>query len=338
MSRPYLRHQSGRMFENNFLEACSKVHPSVPFIFYIPLTLGFFIWAQYTGRTTVGMSALFVPLGVLTWIAMEYLIHRYFFHWEGSGPFTRRVHEYRRYNHKYPDEGASRPGDAARASRWPSSSAGCCGWWATRRLFDDLDGPSLAGYLVGGMLKADLGPLRATSLRWTRLRTDDFVLPPLPNHLFPRDNSCWVYGGVSINPMAKPARQRETVHIQAVYRYHPLFRAADFVRYYGADDACDLPASIEGGDVHVIGDRSVLIGMGERTTPMAVEILAQALFASGQADQVIALELPQSHAMMHLDTVMTMVDPEHVRALSVLRPRDAILDGPARLIPDDAAG
>jgi arginine deiminase len=177
-----------------------------------------------------------------------------------------------------------------------------------RRLFEDLDGPSLAGYLVGGVLKADLGPLLTTSLRWDMLRTDDFVLPPLPNHLFPRDNSCWVYGGVSINPMAKPARQRETVHIQAIYRYHPLFKTADFVTYYGGDDASHLPASIEGGDVHVIGNGSVLIGMGERTTPMAVEILARALFATGQADRVIAVELPQSHAMMHLDTVMTMVD------------------------------
>ena len=82
---------------------------------------------------------------------------------------------------------------------------------------------ALAEYLIGGVLKADLRPLRARSLKWDMLRADDFVLPPLPNHLFPRDNSCWVYGGVSINPMAKPARQRETVHVRAVYRYHPLF-------------------------------------------------------------------------------------------------------------------
>jgi arginine deiminase len=177
-----------------------------------------------------------------------------------------------------------------------------------RRLLEDLDGASLAGYLVGGVLKADLRPLLTRSLRWEMLRADDFVLPPLPNHLFPRDNSCWVYGGVSVNPMAKPARQRETVHVQAIYRYHPLFATADFITYYGDDDASHLPASIEGGDVHVIGNRSVLIGMGERTTPMAVEILARALFASGQADTVLAVELPQSHAMMHLDTVMTMID------------------------------
>jgi len=185
-----------------------------------------------------------------------------------------------------------------------------------RRLADDLDGASLAEYLVGGVLKADLRPLQAQSLKWDMLQADDFVLPPLPNHLFPRDNSCWVYRGVSVNPMAKPARQRETLHIRAIYRYHPLFAGADFVTYYGDDDAIHLPATVEGGDVHVIGHRTVLIGMGERTTPMAVEILARAFIDSGQAATVIAIELPQSHAMMHLDTVMTMID----RGVFVLYP------------------
>jgi arginine deiminase len=185
-----------------------------------------------------------------------------------------------------------------------------------RQLFEDLDGASLAEHLVGGMLKADLRPLRARSLKWDMLRADDFVLPPLPNHLFPRDNSCWIYGGVSVNPMAKPARQRETLHVRAIYRYHPMFAGADFITYYGDDDASHLPASVEGGDVHPIGHGTVLIGMGERTTPMAVEILARALFASGQAARVIAVELPQSHAMMHLDTAMTMID----RGVFVLYP------------------
>jgi len=177
-----------------------------------------------------------------------------------------------------------------------------------RSLLEGLDGTQLAGYLVGGVLKADLRPLQAASLRWDTLRADDFVLPPLPNHLFPRDNSCWIYGGVSVNPMAMPARQRETIHIRAVYRYHPMFAGTGYVTYLGDDDASHLPASIEGGDVHVIGNETVLIGMGERTTPMAVEILARALFASGQAHTVIAVEIPRSHAMMHLDTVMTMLD------------------------------
>jgi len=185
-----------------------------------------------------------------------------------------------------------------------------------RRLTDDQDADDLAGYLIGGVLKADVRPLRSRSLKWEMLRADDFVLTPLPNHLFTRDNSCWVYGGVSVSQMAKPARQRETVHVRAVYRYHPMFAGSSFATWYGGDNASHMPASIEGGDVHVIGNGAVLIGMGERTTPMAVETLAHALFAAGQASTVIALELPKSHAMMHLDTVMTMID----RATFVLYP------------------
>ena len=177
-----------------------------------------------------------------------------------------------------------------------------------RSLFEDLDGAALAEFLVGGVLKADLRPLRAHSLKWDMLKADDFVLTPLPNHLFQRDNSCWIYGGVTINPMAKPARQRETLHTRAIYRFHPLFAEADFVTYYGDEDRTYQPATIEGGDVHVIGHGAVLIGMGERTTPMAIEMLARALFDAGQATSVVAIELPHSHAFMHLDTVMSMVD------------------------------
>jgi arginine deiminase len=108
--------------------------------------------------------------------------------------------------------------------------------------------------------------------------------------------------------MAKPARQRETLHSRAIYRFHPMFAHADFARYYGDDDANHQPASVEGGDVHVLGHGAVMVGMGERSTPMAVELLASALFLAGQASRVIAVELPASRAMMHLDTVMTMLD------------------------------
>ena len=187
---------------------------------------------------------------------------------------------------------------------------------ALRRLTDDLDAASLAEHLIGGVLKDELRSVQARSLKWEMLRADDFLLTPLPNHLFARDNSAWVYGGVSVGPMAKPARQRESVHVRAVYRYHPMFAGSHFATYYGGDDASHEPASIEGGDVHVIGNGAVLIGMGERTTPMAVEILSHALFAGGQAGTVIAVELPKSHAMMHLDTLMTMID----RATFVLYP------------------
>ena len=177
-----------------------------------------------------------------------------------------------------------------------------------RRLFEDQDAKTLAEALVGGILKADLHPLHAHSLKWNMLKADDFILSPLPNHLFQRDNSCWIYGGVTINPMAMPARQRESLHTRAIYQHHPLFVGGDFDTYYGGEDITYQPATIEGGDVHVIGHEAVLIGMGERTTPMAIESVAHALFDSGEASKVVAIELPHSHAFMHLDTVMSMVD------------------------------
>jgi arginine deiminase len=190
-----------------------------------------------------------------------------------------------------------------------------------RRLFDDLDGQALAQFLVGGVLKADLHPGRVHSLRWDMLSADDFILPPLPNHLFQRDNSCWIYGGVSVNPMAKPARQRETLHSRAIYRYHPMFAGQGFAVYYGDDDTGHQPATVEGGDVHVLGHGVVMIGMGERTTPMAVELLTSALFEAGQASKVIAVELPAARATMHLDTVMTMIDTAAFVRYPYLDPR-----------------
>ncbi|RBY80793.1 arginine deiminase [Blastococcus sp. TF02A-26] len=181
---------------------------------------------------------------------------------------------------------------------------------SVRALAADLGPADLAELMIGGITKADVSPLSLHSLRWASLQLDEFVLPPLPNTLFQRDNSAWVYGGVTVNPMAMPARRRETVHSRAVYRYHPLFAGAAFSTYYGDDDADHQPATLEGGDVHVLGRGAVLVGMGERTTPMAVEILARQLFRQGAARVVVAVELPRSHAFMHLDTVMTMVDTD----------------------------
>jgi arginine deiminase len=177
-----------------------------------------------------------------------------------------------------------------------------------REFAEKIDAAALAELLIGGVTRADLSPLHTHSLRWQTLGLDDFVLPPLPNTLFPRDSSAWVYGGVSMNPMAKPARQRESLHCLVVYRFHPLFSAAAFPTYYGGDDENHQPATIEGGDVLVLGRGVVLIGMGERTTAMGVEILARELFRSGQATTVVAVQLPRSHAFMHLDTILTMID------------------------------
>ncbi|HET6818669.1 MAG TPA: arginine deiminase [Mycobacteriales bacterium] len=170
-----------------------------------------------------------------------------------------------------------------------------------------LDPETMARHLIGGLTRAELGR-DVPSLRLATLRPADFVLPPLPNHMFTRDPSCWIYSGVSINPMAKPARARETVHVQAIYLFHPMFAEERFPVWYGADRGDSAPATIEGGDVLVLGNGAVIIGMGERTAPQTVEILATRLFDAGFARRVLAVELPKSRAFMHLDAVLTMVD------------------------------
>ena len=181
-----------------------------------------------------------------------------------------------------------------------------------RAYLESFDSLQLAKNLTGGVAVVDIDPMliekTPASLNGYTMDETSFVIPPLPNHLFTRDTSCWVYGGVSVNPMAKPARQRETYHLKAIYKFHPLFKNADFKYWYGEEDKDYEGATIEGGDVEVIGRGKVLIGMSERTTAQGIEALARGLFAGGAANEVVAVDLGKSRAAMHLDTVLTMLD------------------------------
>ncbi|MGF1714907.1 arginine deiminase [Photobacterium chitinilyticum] len=168
----------------------------------------------------------------------------------------------------------------------------------------DLPNKELSSILLGGLSYAEL-PVTSSSMMQGMHEPTDFIIEPLPNHLFTRDTSCWVYGGVSINPMAKAARQRETNHVRAIYRWHPTFAGQDFIKYFGDEEKIYDNSTIEGGDVLVIGKGAVLIGMSERTTPQGVEQLASSLFKHGEAKQIIAMQLPKHRSCMHLDTVMT---------------------------------
>lgn len=176
-----------------------------------------------------------------------------------------------------------------------------------RRWFDEADPETVATHLVGGITIGELPPEVVHGLTASALGPSGFVLPPLPNHLFTRDTTCWIYGGVSLNPMAKAARRRETAHLEAIYRFHPEFADAGVRVWFGGHDQVHGSSTIEGGDVLVIGRGAVMIGMGERTTPQAVETLARQLLADG-VTTVIAVALPAQRAYMHLDTVMTMAD------------------------------
>src|SRR5207302_920854 len=161
---------------------------------------------------------------------------------------------------------------------------------------------ALSTVLMGGVTFGEL-PFTAGSLVDAVAEPYDFALTPLPNHLFTRDTSAWIYGGVAVNTMARVARARESMHLAAIYRHHPLF-VSGFE--YWNEPVPGLP-SLEGGDVLVIGNGCVLVGMGERTQPAAVERLAERLFAAAAAVRIIAVVLPKRRSAMHLDTVMTMV-------------------------------
>ena len=208
------------------------------------------------------------------------------------------------------------------------------------RVFDPgLSGRELAEFMIGGVLKSDLDVPKHANLWWDYMDADDFVLTPLPNHLFQRDNSAWAYNGVSVHPMAKEARRREVFNSRAMWNFHPMFAANGGLKFwYGNDDADHQPATVEGGDVLVVGNRTVMIGMGERSSPQGIGMLVHNYFQDPEnlVDRVIVVELPKSHAFMHLDTAMTMVDkdkfcvypyfPEQLRTYTLTKVNDGAGD------------
>ena len=214
-----------------------------------------------------------------------------------------------------------------------------------RELLAALPPDVLAKHLIGGLTAAELDPdwrrLDKQSLTAASIDDDDaFVLPPLPNTLFTRDSSAWIYGGVTVNPMFWPARRREALNVLTIYRYHPMFEQAEWEFWnplIERDDESAFPldgfggASMEGGDIQPIGRGTVLIGCSERTTARMVEEVASRLFARQAAERVIAAVMPKDRAHMHLDTVFTLLDrdkatmyPGVVEAMTAfsLRPSD----------------
>jgi len=183
---------------------------------------------------------------------------------------------------------------------------------ALRDWMDELPGAELSEYLIGGLTVGDL-PFEATGMFGSYLGHHGFILPPLPNFLFTRDNSAWVYGGVTLNPMYWQARRPETLLTTAIYNFHPKFAGkveviwGDPLQNYGL-------ATLEGGDQMPVGNGLVLVGMGERTSPQAVGLLAEALFKQGRAERVIACQMPKTRSAMHLDTVFTFCGGDVVTA------------------------
>jgi arginine deiminase len=177
-----------------------------------------------------------------------------------------------------------------------------------RPWLEEMPAAKLAEHLIGGIAILDLPKSEATTMLAEAFEGTEFIVPPVPNTLFQRDPSCWIYKGVTCNPMFWPARKPETLLQRAVYKFHPRFKGADFTIWWGDCDESLGAATVEGGDVMAIGQGVVLIGMGERTTRQAVFQVADALFKARAATRVIGCLMPKSRAAMHLDTVFTFCD------------------------------
>ncbi|MDT2764321.1 arginine deiminase [Enterococcus asini] len=162
--------------------------------------------------------------------------------------------------------------------------------------------------LMAGVRQEEVGlTLTGASLsEMLKIQESPFYLAPLPSLYFPRDILACIGTGISIHPMSFEARKRESLFVSYLYEHHPLFTDKKTPLWF--DRA--LPWSLEGGDILVLSAEVVAVGISQRTKPQAIELLAQRLFAQGGFTKVLAIKIPPQRAMMHLDTVFTMVDVE----------------------------
>ncbi|WP_028046136.1 arginine deiminase [Cellulomonas sp. URHE0023] len=179
----------------------------------------------------------------------------------------------------------------------------------TRSYLESVDDRFLAELLIGGLSTHDvpddfLGGYLALAREATGAR--EYLMPPLPNTLYTRDTTCWLYDGLTMNPLYWPARQDETLLYKAIYEFHPDFAGSTV--WWGDAEQDWAQATFEGGDIMPVGNGVVLMGMSERTSRQAITQVAAALFAQGAATKVIVAGMPKLRSAMHLDTVFTFVD------------------------------
>ncbi len=183
----------------------------------------------------------------------------------------------------------------------------------TRAFLESLEPVQLSEFLIGGLAFADLPEEYRTT--WAVLAREqtgsrEYLMPPLPNTLYTRDTTCWVSGGLTLNPLYWPARQNETLIYKAIYTFHPDYAGSTI--WWGDPERNWGEATLEGGDVMPVGNGVVLMGMSERTSRQAITQVAASLFAQGAAQKVVVAGMPQLRAAMHLDTVFTFADRDIV--------------------------
>jgi len=135
-----------------------------------------------------------------------------------------------------------------------------------------------------------------------------YTLPPLPNLFFTRDAAAVIGPGVMISAMKHQVRWTEKVIMRTIFGFHPDFSGADFL--YDGTDERRMNVFIEGGDVHVLRDDLLIVGLSERTSAAGIEVLVRELFESGDISEVLVVVMPPHRTSIHLDMIFTMIDRE----------------------------
>jgi len=131
-----------------------------------------------------------------------------------------------------------------------------------------------------------------------------FLADPMPNLMFVRDPFASIDSGISLNKMHSPVRSRETIYAEYIFEYHPEYK--NTIKYYDRHNI----SSIEGGDILILNDHVLAVGISERTTSEAIEELALNLFRDSNCNinTILAFKIPKTRTCMHLDTVFTQID------------------------------
>lgn len=174
---------------------------------------------------------------------------------------------------------------------------------AIKELFSTFSSKEFIDKCIAGVRKEDLKHIVPKALGDMVKNPYPFYLDPIPNLYFQRDPFASIGTGISLNVMSNETRNRETIFAKYIFNYHPQFK--NITRWYNRDKT----HPIEGGDILVLSDKVVAIGISDRTSPISVERVSQNLLNSAESFYtVLAFDIPKTRAYMHLDTVFTMVD------------------------------
>ncbi|MBV1757264.1 MAG: arginine deiminase [Dethiosulfatibacter sp.] len=183
--------------------------------------------------------------------------------------------------------------------------------WNKRRFeglkhyFMEMEEKELVDKMMAGLRKNDFINFSKRGLKDFLNNDYPFIIDPMPNLYFTRDPFASIANGISLHRMKTFTRNRETLFTKYIINHHPDFAPHNIPLWYDRTDRF----SLEGGDILILNENIIAVGISQRTDPVAIEIFAERILSSeNEFNRILAFDIPKSRSFMHLDTVFTMVD------------------------------